>query len=45
MTPASQRKNLKAADASSAGVAQAVRSANFWLILAGSTLVIGAIER
>jgi len=33
----------KAADRSSAGIAKAVRSANFWLILAGSTLVIGAI--
>jgi MFS family permease len=33
----------KAADRSSAGVAEAVRSASFWLILAGSTLVIGAI--
>jgi len=33
----------KAADRSSAGVAKAVRSASFWLILAGSTLVIGAI--
>jgi MFS family permease len=32
-----------AADRSSAGVAKAVRSASFWLILAGSTLVIGAI--
>src|SRR6266850_3983728 len=33
----------RAADRSSAGVAQAIRSASFWLILAGSTLVIGAI--
>ncbi len=33
----------KTADPSSAGVAEAVRSASFWLILAGSTLVIGAI--
>ena len=33
----------KAADRSSAGVGKAVRSASFWLILAGSTLVIGAI--
>jgi MFS family permease len=32
-----------AADRFSAGVAKAVRSASFWLILAGSTLVIGAI--
>jgi len=38
------KEKSQAADASSAGVAQAVRSANFWLILAGSTLVIGAIE-
>ena len=37
------KEKSQAADASSAGVAQAVRSANFWLILAGSTLVIGAI--
>ncbi len=28
---------------SSRGVARAIRSANFWLLLAGSTLVIGAI--
>ena len=33
----------KAADRSSAGIAKAARSASFWLILAGSTLVIGAI--
>jgi len=33
----------KTAEQSSAGVAKAVRSTSFWLILAGSTLVIGAI--
>jgi MFS family permease len=33
----------KAADQSSTGVAEALRSVSFWLILAGSTLVIGAI--
>jgi MFS family permease len=37
------KEQSQVADRSSAGVAQAVRSANFWLILAGSTLVIGAI--
>ncbi len=37
------KEKSQAVDAASAGVAQAVRSANFWLILAGSTLVIGAI--
>jgi MFS family permease len=36
-------EKAKAADRSSAGVGEAVRSASFWLILAGSTLVIGAI--
>jgi MFS family permease len=39
----SANEKSKAADRSSAGVAEAVRSASFWLILAGSTLVIGAI--
>lgn len=31
------------ADSSSVGVSQAVRTLNFWLVLGGSTLVIGAI--
>jgi len=40
---ADANEKSKAAARSSAGVAQAVRSVSFWLILAGSTLVIGAI--
>jgi len=35
--------NLTLQDSFSMGVAQAVRSTSFWLLLAGSTLVIGAI--
>jgi sugar phosphate permease len=36
-------ENLSPQSSSSMGVAQAVRSASFWLLLAGSTLVIGTI--
>jgi MFS family permease len=38
-----EREKSQAADLLSVGVAQAVRSSNFWLVLFGSTLVIGAI--
>jgi MFS family permease len=37
------QKNLSLQSSSSIGVAQAARSTGFWLILAGSTLVIGTI--
>jgi MFS family permease len=37
------QKNLSLPSSSSIGVAQAARSTSFWLILAGSTLVIGTI--
>jgi MFS transporter, OFA family, oxalate/formate antiporter len=37
------REDFTLQDSSSIGVAQAVRSTAFWLILAGATLVIGAI--
>ena len=39
----SENEKSRAREESDAGVAKAVRSASFWLILAGSTLVIGAI--
>jgi MFS family permease len=39
----SAQENLMLQDSPSLGVAQAARSISFWLILAGSTLVIGAI--
>jgi MFS family permease len=38
-----QEVNSSAAETVASGTATAVRSANFWLILAGSTLVVGAI--
>jgi MFS family permease len=37
------QKNLSLQSSSAIGVAQAARSTSFWLILAGSTLVIGTI--
>ncbi len=37
------QKDSPVQGSSPVGVAQAIRSANFWLILAGSTLVVGAI--
>jgi MFS family permease len=37
------KRKAQAVDTSSTSVARAVRSLNFWLILLGSTLVIGAI--
>ena len=40
---ASAQKAPGVASSGSVGVAAAIRTANFWLILAGSTLVIGAI--
>jgi MFS family permease len=41
--PKMVQKNLSLQSSSSIGVAQAARSTGFWLILAGSTLVIGTI--
>jgi MFS family permease len=41
--PEVAEKNVLTPHMSSVGVAQATRSASFWLILGGSTLVIGAI--
>jgi len=41
--PKMVQKNLSVQSSSSIGVAQAARSTGFWLILAGSTLVIGTI--
>ena len=41
--PEQAQENSPNQNSSSIGVAQAVRSTAFWLILAGSTLVIGAI--
>jgi MFS family permease len=41
--PELMQKNLSLPSPSSIGVAQAARSTSFWLILAGSTLVIGTI--
>jgi MFS family permease len=41
--PEPAQKNLAAQDSVSIGVAQAVRTPAFWLIIAGSTLVIGAV--
>jgi MFS family permease len=41
--PEPVQKNLSLQSSSSIGVAQAARSTGFWLILAGSTLVIGTI--
>jgi MFS family permease len=41
--PEPVQKNLSLQTSSSIGVAQAARSTGFWLILAGSTLVIGTI--
>jgi MFS transporter, OFA family, oxalate/formate antiporter len=38
-----ENEKSRAAEISAAGVAKAVRSTRFWLILTGSTLVIGAI--
>jgi MFS family permease len=41
--PQRVQKNLSLQSSSSIGVAQAARSTSFWLILVGSTLVIGTI--
>jgi MFS family permease len=40
---ASREEGTNGSDLDSTGVAAAVRTANFWLILAGTTLVVGAI--
>jgi len=41
--PERAQESLAGQDSASVGIAQAVRSAAFWLIIAGSTLVIGTI--
>jgi MFS family permease len=42
--PPASREDRDARESASSGISAAVRSANFWLILAGATLVIGAVN-